>query len=86
MNILTFDTVFDKTYVSLSINKNIVSTYTINSTEEKYHSAYLISNIIKILQENNLTMQDITHVATNIGPGSFTGIRVCTTIAKIIAK
>ena len=86
MNILTFDTTFDKTYVTLSINGKLADSVTVNSDNEKYHSAYLMSNIAQILKKHNILMTDIDKIATNIGPGSFTGIRVCTTAAKIIAQ
>jgi len=89
MNILTFDTAFDKTYITLSKDKALLapsSDYTIASDKEKYHSAYLISNLAKILKENDLQMSDIDVIATNIGPGSFTGIRVCVTVARIISQ
>lgn len=85
MNILAFDTCLDKTYITLTDgttfqNKIIVS------NEEKYHSAYLISSIIEILKESNLTPKDINSIAIDIGPGSFTGIRVCTTVARMLAQ
>ncbi len=86
MNILTFDTSFDKTYITLSKDKTLLSSYQIASNSEKYHSAYLISNLAKILKEHKMQMSDIDAIATNIGPGSFTGIRVCVTVAKIISQ
>ncbi len=86
MIILTFDTGFDKTYITLSENSKELVRRTISSDGEKYHSAYLISNIAQILKENDLTMQSIDKIATNIGPGSFTGIRVCLTVAKVMAQ
>lgn len=86
MHILTFDTSLDKTYITLSNKSNIISSYTITSNDEKYHSAYLISKIANILKENNLTMQSVKMLSTNIGPGSFTGIRVCLSVAKVIAQ
>ncbi len=86
MNILTFDTSLDKTYITLCDNDKIIIEKVISSTEEKYHSAYLIPTIVEILKEKKITMQDIKAIATNIGPGSFTGIRVCNTIARVFAQ
>ena len=58
MNILTFDTSLDKTYVTLSLNNQLVSNVIIENKGEKYHSAYLIPSIVEILKQSNLTMQD----------------------------
>ena len=85
MNLLAFDTCLDKTYITLFdgskfCNKVIVS------TNENYHSAYLISTIVEILKENNLTPNDLNYIATDIGPGSFTGIRACVTVARMLAQ
>jgi tRNA threonylcarbamoyladenosine biosynthesis protein TsaB len=85
VRILSFDTCLDKTYVTLSddgkyINKVILS------TGENYHSAYLISTIVEILKSANLTPNDLDYISTDIGPGSFTGIRACTTVARMLAQ
>ena len=85
MNVLAFDTCLDKTYISLYSNKNICNKV-INSNENNYHSAYLISSIVNLLKENNLTPNDIDYFATDIGPGSFTGIRACVTVARMLAQ
>ena len=79
MKILTFDTSLDKTYVTLSDNEKILSDIIVENHNEKYHSAFLIPTIVSILKDNNLTMKDIDVIGTNIGPGSFTGIRACVT-------
>lgn len=86
MNILTFDTSLDKTYVTLSCNEDIVSSEIIENHNEKYHSAYLIPTIVSVLKNNKLKMQDINAIGTNIGPGSFTGIRACVTVARVFAQ
>lgn len=86
MNILTFDTSLDKTYVTLSSDGNILASEIIENHNEKYHSAFLIPTIVTILKNNNLTMQDIDALGTNVGPGSFTGIRACVTVARVIAQ
>lgn len=86
MNILAFDTCLDKMYVSISKNDNILPSKIVETTKEHYHSAFLISTIKDIVKENGLTPQDIDVVVTNIGPGSFTGIRACTTVARVFAQ
>lgn len=86
MNILAFDTCLDKTYITIRDEFSIKKSEIIRSTDENYHSAYLISTIRKVLKELNLTPQNIDIIATDIGPGSFTGIRACTTVARVMAQ
>ena len=86
MYFLTFDTSLDKTYVTLFCDEKLEKTEIIESHDDKYHSAYLIQNLVNLLKNFNLTMQDIEAIGVNIGPGSFTGIRACLTIARVIAQ
>ena len=73
-------------YVTLSENDKILSSEIVTNKDNKYHSAFLISTIKEILKKNNLTPKDIEAIGTNVGPGSFTGIRACTTVARMIAQ
>lgn len=86
MNILAFDTCLDKMYVALGTEKNILSSKVIETTKEHYHSAFLISTIKEILKENSITPDNVDVLVTNVGPGSFTGIRACTTVARVFAQ
>lgn len=86
MNILGFDTCLDKMYVVLAKDDIVLTSRITETTKEHYHSAFLISTIKDILKENDLTPQDIDLIATNIGPGSFTGIRACSTVARVFAQ
>lgn len=86
MNILVFDTCLDKMYVTLAQDKKILASKIVTNRDNKYHSAFLISTIKSVLKENALTPKDINGIGTNIGPGSFTGIRACTTVARIMAQ
>ena len=86
MNFLTFDTALNKTYISLNEDDKIIEMPVIENQNDKYHSAFLIQEIANILKRNNLKMQDINAIGINIGPGSFTGIRACTTVGRVIAQ
>ena len=86
MKILSFDTCLDKTYIALSDDSKILESKTILPDWKNYHSAYLISTIIEVLKNANLTPKDVDVIATDIGPGSFTGIRACTTVARVFAQ
>lgn len=85
MKMLAFDTCLDKTYVTLYNGENFINK-TILSNDKNYHSAYLISTIVEQLKGAGLTPQDIDCIVTDIGPGSFTGIRACTTVARMLAQ
>ena len=85
MKMLAFDTCLDKTYVTYTDgfkfeNKVIVS------NDKNYHSAYLISTIVEMLKNEGLEPKNLDCVAIDIGPGSFTGIRACTTVARMLAQ
>ena len=86
MKILAFDTCLDKMYVVLKEDEKLLASEIIENQGGKYHSAFLISTIQKVLSENNIKPEDIELIATNIGPGSFTGIRACTTVARVMAQ
>ncbi len=86
MKILAFDTCLDKTYITLNDGEKIIKSEVIFSDGENYHSAYLISTIVKVLKEAGLEPKDLDIIATDIGPGSFTGIRACVTVARVLAQ
>ena len=85
MWLLAFDTCLDKTYVTLTDGIKFENKI-ILSNEKNYHSAYLISTIVEILKAYNLEPKDLDCIAIDIGPGSFTGIRACTTVARMLAQ
>ncbi len=66
--------------------EKIISSKIIESNENNYHSAYLISTIRDVLKDNSYSPKDIDAIGINVGPGSFTGIRACTTVARVMAQ
>lgn len=85
MRMIAFDTCLDKTYVTYTDGENFHNKI-ILSTDKNYHSAYLISTIVEMLKSEDLTPKDLDYIVTDIGPGSFTGIRACTTVARMLAQ
>lgn len=83
---LCFDTCLDKMYVALTKGEKVLTSETIENHDSKYHSAFLISTIEKTLNKNNIKLQDLSLIGINVGPGSFTGIRACTTVARVLAQ
>lgn len=83
---LAFDTCLDKMYAVLKKNGEILASEIIENHDNKYHSAFLISTLQKIMSENNVEPKNLDLIVTNIGPGSFTGIRACVTVARVMAQ
>ncbi len=48
-------------------------------------SELMIPAIEELLKENHLTLQHLNAIVVAIGPGSYTGVRIAVTIAKIMA-
>ncbi len=86
MKILTFDTSLNKTYITYGENENILFSKSVNSSSEKYHSAFLIPELLNLFKNKNISFQNIDAIGINSGPGSFTGIRICAVIARTAAQ
>ena len=48
-------------------------------------SEFLVAEIDKLLNRNHLTREDIGEVIAAKGPGSYTGVRISLTVAKVMA-
>ncbi len=83
---LAFDTCLDKMYVALKKDEKFLAAEVVENRDGKYHSAFLISTIKEVLLKNDLKPENIDLIGVNIGPGSFTGIRACTTVARVMAQ
>ena len=83
---LAFDTCLDKMYAVLKKDGEILASKVVENTGNKYHSAFLISTLQEIMSLNDVKPQDVNLIAVNIGPGSFTGIRACVTVARVMAQ
>ena len=83
---LAFDTCLDKMYAILKKDGEILASKVVENTGNKYHSAFLISTLQEIMSLNDVKPQDVNLIAVNIGPGSFTGIRACVTVARVMAQ
>ena len=48
-------------------------------------SEHMIPEIDKLMEEYSITRSDISSIIVAIGPGSYTGVRIALTIAKVMA-
>lgn len=83
MNILAICSALNNSYLALQINDKKYSK--VIRSDENYHSLYLISEIKNLCKENNFELKDLNAITVNCGQGSFTGIRVAMSVAKIMA-
>jgi len=49
------------------------------------HSEIAMPSLVAILSDNNIKPKDLGEILVNIGPGSFTGVRIGVVIAKTMA-
>ena len=59
--------------------------YQIKTTDKVSQSEVIMPTLILLLEEAKLTVDDLSKIAVNIGPGSFTGVRLGVTIAKTMS-
>ena len=83
MNTLLIDTHAD--FIFLAIYQNQEIKYKKESKEKKDHSTICMPLLIELLSESKLNINQIDDIIVVNGPGSFTGVRIGVTIAKIIA-
>ncbi|MET3560075.1 tRNA threonylcarbamoyl adenosine modification protein YeaZ [Bartonella japonica] len=83
MLILAIDTASIYCAVALIHHKTIIAR--ISERINKGHAERLIGHIAQITDQANITLHQVDRIAVNIGPGSFTGIRVGISTARALA-
>ncbi len=83
MPILSINTAYGNTDIALVENDTILSTYC--DKEPGKQAETLFNNINILLEKSNVLYKDIKAITANIGPGSFTGIRIGLAAARGIA-
>ena len=84
MKILSISTSSNIASVSISENNDCILELNINNN--KTHSETLMPLIEDLFNKTNLKLSDIDLIACDIGPGSFTGIRIGISSIKAIAE
>lgn len=79
---LFIDTSCETLTVALIKDDTLLGESTISSSE---HSKYAMSEIEKLFKNNDINPMSVKKIMVLNGPGSFTGIRIGVTIAKIYA-
>jgi len=86
MLVLAFDTCMDKMYVSLVKDNVSLTSVAVPYEGMQTRSPRLLQTIREMLIDNNLTFPELDLIATSVGPGGFTAIRTCMTVARVMAQ
>lgn len=84
MKVLGFDTSTMTTSVSIIEDENMLVLYSLQGSV--YHSESLSDMVNNILNKFDFDLSQIDLISVGIGPGSFTGIRIGLTFAKVMAQ
>lgn len=80
MKILSLESSSNVCGVAISENYDYIDS--INEYGEHLHDKYLAQMTFDILAKNNIKLNDIDFISFNIGPGSFTGLRIGAALIK----
>ena len=84
MNSLIIDTSTKFLYIALVKEEAVLSEKIFEGS--KNHAGNSVYQINEMLNEHNLKASDIDNVYCGYGPGSYTGVRISVTIAKMLAS
>ena len=70
---------------SVAVLKDNILAAEITVETPLFHSETLVENIAAALKEVGAAKKDLTHVSVDVGPGSFTGLRIGLATAKAMA-
>lgn len=73
-------------YGSASVIDETGLVFSAASNEEMNHLKGMITLIDEAVRGAGITKDELTHVAASVGPGSFTGIRIGVTTARIMSQ
>ncbi len=69
--------------LGISIDKRIIDF--IDEEAWQRQSELLVSSLDALLKKHNIKRKDISYVVASKGPGSYTGVRIALTVAKVIS-
>lgn len=78
--IINIDSATQNGSVCLAAEGAVIETLSVN--DQKDHAAAIPLFVDKLMKAHELTPEDILAIAISAGPGSYTGLRVATSIAK----
>lgn len=86
MKMLAFDTVGETCSVAIYDSENTVKPLTtLHQISPKQQAQIILPTIQQALALSGLTLKDLTVIAVAVGPGSFTGVRIASSVAQGLA-
>lgn len=73
------------TRLTVGISKDKCVIASIDEEAWQRQSELLVAAIDKLLKENSVKREEISYVVASKGPGSYTGVRIALTVAKVMA-
>jgi tRNA threonylcarbamoyladenosine biosynthesis protein TsaB len=83
LNILVIDTSTEIEFIALSVNGRI---FEFSQNAGISHSVTMFQNLSALLSRASISINDIDLFGVGIGPGSFTGIRIAVSTARMFAQ
>ena len=80
---LILDSATKVLYVSLLKDKEII--YECYLEGKNDHAKNIVAKVNEALTNNNITTDNLDEVIVGVGPGSYTGVRMAVTVAKMLA-
>ncbi len=71
-------------YIYLSLVSDGIEKQSVYQEGINNHSVTIIPNLESMLSKENLSLRDLDEIIVGIGPGSYTGVRIGVTVAKMI--
>lgn len=72
--------------IKLGLYKSVDEVNLINTDTTKGHLEDLLPAIDDLLKANGISKHDISAIVANVGPGTYTGLRIGITTANTLAK
>lgn len=72
-----------KLTVGLAKEKEIIDYVSYEAWQQQ--SEFMVDELNKLMDKHNFTRNDIKDIIVSVGPGSYTGVRIAITIAKVMA-
>lgn len=82
MYTLILDSATKKLYVALLNDDKVLEEIYLEGRND--HAKNIVYKVEEILKNNNITIDNLSSVIVGIGPGSYTGVRMAVTVAKMI--
>lgn len=83
MNYLCIDTSTNYLFLALYQDENLLNSISLNCPRNQ--SELLFPQLIELFKNQKITKKDLDGIVVSIGPGSYTGVRIALTMAKVIA-